>query len=338
MILSLKNSAFYFRFGIFACAIWFLIDKDKSILNLFYYALIISFSILSIDSYAQFFYDNNLFGIARTEVDGRVPSMFGKELILGSYLSRFFPILFALFIIKEKKNKFEIYYIGILFIIIDILIFISGERTAFFFLNLSTLFIILFIKKYQKFRLITFVIALILCTLLTLSNSSVKKRMISSPIESMGLSSKTDTKYLFTKSHDSKIKTALNMFLDKPLFGHGPKMFRVKCSDPRYATGYDPCSTHPHNFYIQLLAETGIIGFSFLFGLFCYVIFCSYKQFKSIIFNQKRYLSDYQVCLLAAILITSWPFSPNGNFFTNWLAITYSLPFGFYLQSVYKKK
>ena len=24
------------------------------------------------------------------------------------------------------------------------------------------------------------------------------------------------------------------MFLDRPIIGHGPKMFRVKCSDPKY--------------------------------------------------------------------------------------------------------
>jgi hypothetical protein len=28
-------------------------------------------------------------------------------------------------------------------------------------------------------------------------------------------------------------------------------------------------------------------------------------------------------------------FSPNGNFFNNWLAIVYSLPTGFYLHSIY---
>jgi O-antigen ligase len=82
------------------------------------------------------------------------------SLILGSYLSRLFPLLFALFLIK-KKQKFEIYFIGILFILVDVLNFMSGERAAFFFLNLSTIFIIILIKKYQKFRLVTFIIAII---------------------------------------------------------------------------------------------------------------------------------------------------------------------------------
>ena len=94
---------------------------------------------------------------------------------------------------------------------------------------------------------------------------------------------------------------------------------------------------HPHNFYVQLLAETGIIGFLFLFSALVYVIYSALRQFKSIIFKQTRPLTDYQVCLLAGILITVWPFSPNGNFFNNWLMIIYSLPIGFYLQSVYGK-
>ena len=40
---SIKSSFFYFRIGVFSCLIWFLIDKDKSILNYFYFTLIICF-------------------------------------------------------------------------------------------------------------------------------------------------------------------------------------------------------------------------------------------------------------------------------------------------------
>ena len=333
--LSIKSSFFYFRIGVFSCFIWYLIDKDKSILILFYYVLVLCFSALVIDGYIQYFTGVNLVGFKISDI--RVSSFFGDELIMGSYLSRLFPILFALFLVK-KKQKYEIYFIGLLFILVDVLIFMSGERSAFFFLNLSTVFIIILIKEYQKFRLTTFIIAITCVLILSLNSSKLTDRMFKGPAEQMGIIESSNEPVIFSKIHDSHIRTAYNMFKDQPIFGHGPKMFRIICKDEKYATGIKHCSTHPHNFYIQLLAETGIIGFLFLFGAFIFVLYSALRQFKSIIFRQKRFLTDYQVCLLAGILISVWPFSPNGNFFNNWLMIVYSLPIGFYLQSIYSKK
>ena len=335
IMLSFESSLFYFRIGVFSCFIWYLIDKDKSILSYFYYALVLCFSALVIDGYIQYFTGINLTGFKISGI--RVSSFFGDELIMGSYLSRLFPLLFALFLIK-KKQKNEIYFIGLLFILVDLLIFMSGERSSFFFLNLSTVFIIILIKEYQKFRLITFIIA-ITCVLILSSNSSkLNERMFKGPAEDMGLVKSSKESVIFSTQHDSLIQTAYNMFKGQPIFGHGPKMFRAICKDEKYATGVNPCMTHPHNFYIQLLAETGIVGFLFLIIALVYVTYTALRQFKSVILRQKRPLSDYQVCLLAGILITVWPLTTNGNFFNNWLMITYSLPVGFYLQSIYSKK
>ena len=334
-LLSFESSLFYFRIGVFSCLIWYLIEQDKKILQYFYYALVFCFVALVADGYLQFFAGENILGYSKWE-NNRISSFFDDELIMGSYLSRLFPLLFALFLIKEKK-RFETYFIGLLFILIDVLIYMSGERTAFFYLNLSTLFIIVLINQYQKFRLLTFIIAFALIGTLTVTNDKLKTRMITKPATNMGFIKSDQEKYIFTKVHDSHIKTAFNMFLDKPVFGHGPKMFRVICKDEKYATGVKPCSTHPHNFYIQLLAETGIIGFLFLLSALLYVIYFALRQFKTIVFKEQRYLTDYQVCLLACLLITVWPLSPNGNFFNNWLMICYSLPVGFYLHSIYGK-
>ena len=334
-MLSFESSLFYFRIGVFSCFIWYLIEQDKNILTYFYYALVLCFSALVIDGYIQYFTGINLSGFRMSGI--RISSFFGDELIMGSYLSRLFPLLFALFLVK-KKQKYEIYFIGFLFILVDVLILMSGERSAFFFLNLSTVFIIILIKEYKKFRLLTFIIAIICVLILSLNSSNLYQRMFKGPAEDMGIIESSKEAVIFSPTHDSLIRTAYNMFLDKPVFGHGPKMFRVICKDEKYATGISPCMTHPHNFYIQLLAEIGIIGFLFLFSALAYVIYTALRQLKSIIFRQTKPLTDYQVCLLAGILITVWPLSTNGNFFNNWLMIVYSLPVGFYLQSIYSKK
>ena len=113
-LLSFKSSLFYFRIGVFSCLIWYLIEKDKNILKYFYYSLMICFSIFSSRRIScNFFLDSNVVGLPGS--GARVSSFFGEEFIMGSYLSRLFPLLFALFLIK-KKNKYEIYYVGILFI------------------------------------------------------------------------------------------------------------------------------------------------------------------------------------------------------------------------------
>ena len=327
MMLSFESSLFYFRIGVFSCLIWYVLEQDKKILTYFYYALVISFLALIVDGYIQFLTGTNILGLPKA--GDRISSFFGDELIMGSYLSRLFPLLFALFIVKEKK-KLELYFMILFFLLLSGLVLISGERAAFAFYCLSFLFILIFMKGYAKLRIILSVGSAIVIIIIISSFDQVKNRMISDPTS-------TITKSIFTPQHDSLIRTAYNMFLDKPLVGHGPKMFRVICKDEKYATGITPCMTHPHNFYVQLLAETGIIGFSFLFSVFVYVLYCAYRQFKSMVLRQKRYLSDYQVCLLAGILITVWPVTTNGNFFHNWLMIVYSLPVGFYLHSLYGK-
>lgn len=86
-IISLKKVIFFFRFWIFALAVWYILDHNNKLIK----HLIISFSlvfiVLIIDGYIQYFFKENIFG---WPIQGtRLSSLFKDELILGSYLSRF---------------------------------------------------------------------------------------------------------------------------------------------------------------------------------------------------------------------------------------------------------
>ena len=62
--------------------------------------------------------------------------------------------------------------------------------------------------------------------ILSLNSSKLNQRMFKGPAEDMGLVKSSKEAVIFSKDHDSLIRTAYNMFKDQPIFGHGPKMFR----------------------------------------------------------------------------------------------------------------
>ena len=140
VLISLKNSLFYFRFGIFSLCFWYLLENNKFLLRFLFISLLLCYSSLIIDGYIQFFFGKNLFGYSLYN-EYRVSSFFGSELILGSYLARFFPIFFGLFVLinRSKKNKLMLFFMTIVFILSEGLIFVSGERLALFFMNLSVI-------------------------------------------------------------------------------------------------------------------------------------------------------------------------------------------------------
>jgi hypothetical protein len=86
ILLSLGSSLFYFRIGIFACVIWYLIEKDKKLLNYFYYALFFCFLVLMIDSFLQYFFGFSITGQLQNNKgkyllgdSSRISSFFGDE-------------------------------------------------------------------------------------------------------------------------------------------------------------------------------------------------------------------------------------------------------------------
>ena len=142
---------------------------------------------------------------------------------------------------------------------------------------------------------------------------------------------------IFSKRHNDIYLTSYKIFKDNILIGIGIKNFRFECKNKKYyINNKESCSTHPHNTYVQLLVETGIIGFMFIFGLFLYTFLVSLNHFIKLFIN-KPIFSDFEVCILSSIFLTLWPFVPTGNFFNNWLNVIYFLPVGIFLWSYNRK-
>ena len=176
MMLSFESSLFYFRIGVFACFIWYLIEQNKKILNHFYYIFVFCFTVLVLDSYLQYYTGFNVIGFKSTGI--RISSFFGDELILGSFLSRLYPLAFALFLLR-KNNKLEMILLLILFIMTSGVIYISGERSALYMHIISLIFILIFVRKIKYIRFIIPFSFAIIIFILSMNNDNLKYRMFS---------------------------------------------------------------------------------------------------------------------------------------------------------------
>ena len=344
ILISLKNSLFYFRFGIFSLCIWYLLDKQKLNIKYLLISIMICFISLIIDGYIQYIFGKNLFGYELYS-EYRVSSFFGSELILGSYLARFFPLMFGFFVFLDhfRKSKLALFLLTVIFILAEGLIFLSGERLALFFMNLSALFMILMLKRYQVYRLWTYILSLLLIFMMFNYFPNTKERIIDQTIfdftrNTMSNSSSFDDKlYIFSKPHTDMYISAYKIFLDNKFFGVGPRQYRNICD--QYEVSEYSCDSHPHNTYMELLSEAGIFAFSLILLLFILISFLSVKHLIFKFFRSKNVImNDFEVCLIASVIISLWPFSPSGSFFHNWMCIVYYFPVGFLLWERSKRK
>ena len=335
---SIKSSLTYFRFGIFLLLVQFLFDNDIRFIENFRKVIFFSILILFIDSIFQFTLGQNILGYPK---DGRISSFFGDEKILGSYIIKFVPIYIALYFFDKKEIKFN-YYIFFVLLISLILIMMSSERSALgLFLLYTTIISSILFKKIKNFFAFVSVLFIFIFILL-LNVEQLKQRYIVTLINQFKVvninASKTDTNnkfYYFTEAHHEMMLTSLNIFKDKPLTGYGTKTFREKCKLAKYNMSpansngvFKGCNTHPHNYYLQMLAENGIVGFIFLIFIFFYFLFLF---FKNLLYKNKAIN-----LIIASNIVCFWPLIPHGNFFNNWISIVIFLNLSIYI--VFRKK
>ena len=362
LINFLKTFA-YLRFGLFVLAIFYFMEKNSSIIKAIFYGFIFIFTILILDSFFQLITHKNVFGVPLF-IDGdgiRLSSLFGDELILGSFLIRTLPVFFGIYFYLNVKN----YYIFLpLFCILFFIIILSGERTAFVYM----MFLILFLIFIQKISIKKLILTLSIFLLISLSyfilNDVSKIRIFTLTVKQYEiLKNKRATnlikiydnqneekeelkkiktqnqKYLIffkniiPKQHFDHYHSALKMFNENKIMGVGIKGFRLFCNDEKYKISDFSCSSHPHNTYVQLLAETGLIGFLIVTTVFVVIIFVFIKYIIFKIIKKKVILNEFQLLLLFSATLSLWPLIPSGNFFNNWLSTIYYFPAGLFLWS-----
>ena len=132
---SIKTSFTFIRFIFFYLAIIYVCEKvGKKFFDKLYYLFIIIFLTLFVDSTFQLIFDKNILNYKST-YPGRISSLFGDELILGSYISKFYPLFFYLHI-KKFGYQGKLIYLLLISVATYFTVLISGERIAFLSINL----------------------------------------------------------------------------------------------------------------------------------------------------------------------------------------------------------
>ena len=346
-LLSFKSAFPYIRFIIFCFAVLYFLEKKKNLLNNFSKSLILSTLILCFDAVIQYIFGFNTLGFAIDNPD-KLNGLFGSEAVLGSYLVRLLPLTIVSYLIlfNHKSNKIPFF---ILLLLISTVIFLSGSRTS---LALMLLFYVLYFCLFKNIRKSIFIGFSVLVILVVIASPFNKKLShsiyynIQDPIrtifnedeESLRSNVKDKKIIIFTQVYHTHYETAFKMFNKNKLFGVGNKMYRKLCNEDEYFVNEFSCTTHPHNFYLQVLAENGLFGFIFLILIFFYVTFLILKEFWLRNIRNKKLSGDYALIILIGIFINLWPIAPSGNIFNNWLSILIYLPVGFYLYCVKLKK
>ncbi len=315
---AFRSSFFYLRFLFFSLCIFYLGFKFLPFKKIiFFWTLIIAF--VSFDIYFQYFIGFDLFGY-KAEHGPRYSGPFGNELIAGSYLSRFLPLIIPLLIIISKKNKKNNILIPIFLILLIFSVLLTGERASFLFLLefLILYFVFLFRKKISVLLKI-FVPALVSLALL-INLPGIKDRY-------------SDLYNILTNfeqsSYGKLYSSGIQVWKLNPINGVGFKNFRVNCDIQvvdKSDNTHPLCSTHPHNLYLEILSETGIIGFL----LFCFfILFLLKKILKQLNFNKNEILKIVPVIILFLLI---WPFSTAGSFYTSWNGLYFWLYLGLFLN------
>jgi O-antigen ligase len=285
----------------------FLFDKKEKIINFFYTLIVISSAMV-------------FTAIAALHSNTQFHSAFGSNyLALGRNAGMAALLVLYYFFLRCNKNKEKLFWI-IVFSINFIGLLYGGGRMpviafgmAIFLITMKNIFPMISKKKAQIVKIGLFIASLSFIALLCLPSffSTFFDRMKIFFQEEGGGSSVLVRRALYFD--------AVKAFLENPIVGVGLGGFSV------FSSGIDS-RLYPHNIFLELAAETGVIGLILFLVL---LFFC----FKHLIFLEKRDNQDERFLATAVLVmliffffnvLISGDINDNRIFFS-WIGISYSL-------------
>jgi len=313
---TLAYSLFFIRWPIFAMALSYWILNDIQLLKKFFVSLAVVLFFIIFDTWWQFVFDQDIFGFEKHSAN-RLTGPFTSPHV-GMWLAKLamLPPLFLILYNKYKLKEQENYLIYSFFIISTVLllsVFITGERMSLL-LTLASIFIVFmgfFFAKLFSLKKVTILLLISSIVILFFAYSfpDTTQRAFFSLIE----------KILNWKSSDYGLvwKSAYDVWMQSPIFGVGLHKYREACENlgiygTSYLTAIGPgVCFHPHNITLQLLSETGIVGFTLFYIMVCVLAFTSLKTY----YRKKLWLS---FTLVFNIIFTCFlPIASGTSFFAN---------------------
>ena len=303
----------FFRFIILFAAVNYFFKYENFYTKVFKFWLFIILLVLS-DVCIEQFTGKNILGynygvrfINEEQISfGRIVSFFKDEAIVGGYLLGFYFILSG-FLFNKYNNKKIIIPYTIMIVILSVII-LTGERSNSIRALFGFVLFIAFFKKTNLKKKIILIITLVTLISFFISNQPYLKIRFISNIKSI-----FDSHTIYFDIY----KSGLQVFKNNKFFGVGNKNYRVETCIKTNILKADNsenyfCQNHPHQIYIELLSEHGLIG-SFL------ILFILYKLVFSKIFNTFFNNNYIKIGSLIYILIMFIPLIPTGAIFGDFL-------------------
>ena len=334
--LTNEGSVFYFRYIFFALGVWYLLDHNPYLSKCLLYAIIICVLFVTFDGLYQYFNGTNFFGNQKYQA-GRLTGMFGDEPIIGRYIAYISIFGFVLMYQSFTPTK-PMMILSIVFLVIaEVIVFLSGERSPLFYLTLFSIFVLVYIPQFRLYRIIGFLASIIIIFSIIQLNPTAKQRMVDQTVSQM---SETALPLLpYSELHERHYVAALKMFQESPIVGMGTNTFRFQCEKEQFQYKTGSCTSHPHHYYFQVLAELGLIGFVFILSFVGFFLFVGLKQLYFILRDQKERLIPFEQFLFFMIIFVYWwPLIPHMSLYNNWNNVLKMLPLGYLLRYLSIKK